>query len=189
VLFPAGEYNRVLDYPEAYSRRVDALNRTQPPSLYRKDQTQREKTASRAGAHALESWVAKMQMLLAEYTEEIATLRALQKLIPLEFHALGLHVDNRKKLQGFRDRLSIIMQTFADVEGWSTEELRLARLGADMRLMAGHGRERLQAKKRDWSNLFKGLGNHAIAKKVVVRDRSIRANAEYGDRMRRGQAS
>lgn len=189
VLFPADEHARVIDYPEAYASRTDGRNRTQLPALLRTDQVERNDVAARAGAHALERPLVKMETLMAEYATEIDVLRALAKLVPYEFQARGLHIDNRAKLDVFRNRLHIVMQNLADVKDWTTEDLRLAKLGVDMRLLAGHGRVRLQEKKRDWSELIKVVGNHAVAKKVVVRDRALRSQLQIDKRLSQHRAS
>jgi hypothetical protein len=186
VLFSGGELSAIIDHPEAYANRVQARYTTSMSAMV-KPQEERNAAALRAGAHALEDKIIPMHNLAVGYHNRINNLRALQRRIPAHWYAHSIEIDMRFLADATRGGMIDTLHAVADVDGWSQDELRLALVGLDKRLMEGRGKLRMDEKKEAWMGLSRVIGNYTIAKKVIVRDRILRSSFDINNRLKKGQ--
>jgi hypothetical protein len=183
VVMSSAEYAIVPDFPEALARKAQARNLGGSYGAVIRPQAERVEAATRAGAHALEPKVKPMKNLLEGYGLRLDNLRRLKKEIPYHWHA---HVDEgtmRASAESLRSGVHEALQVVADTDGWTDDDLRLAKTGLDKRLLSGKGNERLNAKKEAWLFLTKVIGNYTIAKQTIVQDRLGRTTAEIERRL------
>lgn len=183
VLMSAAEYNIVLDHPEAFARRAEAEARYDERATYR-GQDERNAFAVQEGAEALKRRIPRMHNLAVGYKERIGNIRKLRERIPHYFYAHDFELNMRIGAEAVRGGARDVLQTVADIDSWSAHELELALAGLDKRLMDGSGKEALNRKIREWMSLSTVIGNHTIQKKVIVRDRVFRSEADIEKRQK-----
>ena len=186
VVLNGFEHVTVVEYPEKLARTVAQRNLASQSAMM-KDQDKRNHSSARAGAHSLEPRIVPMEHLAEGYHAELGSLRELRERIPRHWMAHTNEGRMRIIAESARTGLHDTLQVVADTEHWTEEELRLTKIGLDMRLMAGRGEVAMKEKKEAWLDLTKVRGNYLIAKKILVRDRLLRSKHEIDFRLSRNQ--
>jgi len=186
IVLNAFEHTTIIEYPERLAQVVSKRNLTSQAASM-KGQDKRNRASARAGAHSLEPKIDPMERLATGYHTELATLRELRKEIPYHWQAHKNEGRMRVLAESVRTSLHNTLQIVADAEQWSEVDLRLAKIGLDMRLTAGSGQEDMDDKKQSWIDLTKVRGNYVRTKKILVRDRLLRSKYQIDTRLSQNQ--